>query len=123
MSQQISRKGVGNICDPVWYAIIEAIAGSKLSESDNLKLGGKRGDEFITVEFVVNGVELNFEAALQQFNEQFSRMVNEKAEELIREKFDDSLDKLRDTVDDAADALRKDLEEKFNITIATDEDD
>ena len=121
MPQKISRKGFAKVYDPVCFAVVEAFAASKLSKSDEAKAAGS--DEFLTVSFKVNGVELNFAALMKHFNKEFNRLLDAEAERLVSDKFDDSLDKLRETVDGAADALRKDLETKFGITISTDSDD
>lgn len=122
MPQKISRKGFAKVYDPVCFAVVEAFAASKLSKSDEAKvIGNPKEDEFFTVSFKVNGVELDFETVMKTFNDQHSRMVNERAAELVQDQFQETLDSLGKMTEGLSRAVKKDVEAKLGIKIHEDD--
>lgn len=86
----------------VWWALLEGMADLKMNDEDREKVF-RKGD-FVEVEFKMNGVELDFKNVMKTWEGQVNRMILEKANELISEKF--SLETINDLMLEFENKLR-----------------
>lgn len=87
------------------WAVCEAVASQHelIDKMENIEGEGILKD----IKFIVGGVELNFLNVIEAIDKNIDKLINEEAKKLIREKFNDLLDKIEE--------VENDIVEKFEV--------
>lgn len=92
---------------PHWWALISALTDK--ADSQVLTEVCEKHPDHYEVLFSVNGVELDFVHVMKQYEAQFQRCVNARAQKLLQERCNDLETRLGDAIDDA----RREMSERL----------